>query len=217
MDGWAGKKFKLSIDLYYGVIIMFKQIKPLLLIILFVIYLVISIKTQATEVQSTQSELNFACQYFKILYEYDINAAKFVNEGQNIKSQKQLPNFFKAQLDFVNQTNNELACLRPPKQFNLSFKLVSEGLKIQQAYLFNVTNELQKGSSFDKAFLLYNFQFINAQKHIQEGIQEFSKILNIYNQADQLKIFTTAGLTEEKFYKDFVECQYAQKVQENLN
>lgn len=196
---------------------MFKQLKPLVLIFLFFISILFSLKIQASELQSGQPELSFACQYFKILYDYDINAAKFVNEGQNIKSQKQLPDFFKAQLDFVNQINDKLSYLNPPKRFNLSFNLVSEGLKIQQLYLANITNELQKGSSFDKAFLLYNFQFINAQKLIQEGIQEFSKILNVYNQAEQLKIFTTAGLTEEKFHKDFIECQYAQKVQENLN
>jgi len=196
---------------------MLKYLKLILLILILVLNIILSIKSEAENISQVHPNLNFACQYFKILYNYDLSAAKFVNESEKINSQKQLIQLFKSQLDFVTSTSDNLLAIKPTLSFNSSFNETLNGLKIQREYLINIISELNKGSSFDKAFLMYNWQFINAKKHIQQGIQEFGSILNTFSNHEQLKIFTTAGLTEEKFYNDFIECQYATKVQDNLN
>lgn len=191
-----------------------KILCSLILIVLFCLTSITSINA-ATKIPPTE-ELNFAMNYFKILYEYDIQAATFAKQAQIINSPEELPNFFKVQANFVNDISNKLSAIKPTEIYTGSYYRIINGLKEQAQYLINISEEVSSGYTFDKAFAIHNWEFFNAQKQIQSGIEEFKNILNMYSSVNQIKILSATGVTEEQLRSDAEDCEYIKAIQESL-
>ena len=107
---------------------------------------------KAEEISPDAVEIAFAMKYFSILYHYDVQAADFAIQSQQIASKEELLNFFSRQVAFVNKTKSELKQIVPVKRYINSYSTVIDGLNIQSEYLNNLIKSMRDGASFDEAF-----------------------------------------------------------------
>lgn len=190
--------------------------KILTLILSIFVCFFVSQKIFANESAIPPEEISFAMHYFTILYDYDVTAASYAQKAHNIGTKEGLTDFFNEQETFVNSVIEALNKIQPTTNYTNSYNSVIEGLNLQKEYLKNLSIDLKSGLGFDEAFTINNWGFIIAQKNIQKGIDDFKIILESYSEANQLKILSSTGITEEQLIKDADDCEYVKTLQDSI-
>ncbi|MEW5821239.1 MAG: hypothetical protein AB1782_13685 [Cyanobacteriota bacterium] len=173
-------------------------------------------KSFSENISIDSTELNFAMNYFSILYHYDVKAAEFGQKSQTINNKNDLATLFNEQKLFVKDTIQTLNTLKPSENYKSSYTLVINGLIEQDKYLQEILSSLNNGVSFEEAFVINSWNFINAKKNIEKGINELKIILDNYSQTNQIKILSAAGITEEQLVQDAYNCEYIKTIQDNI-
>ena len=191
--------------------------KKILIVSLIAILSILGIdKLYSKDLSPSSQEMFFAMHYFSILYDYDVQAASFAQVSQLCTSEDQLLASFKQQSGFVNSVLVSLAQITPEEKYVSSYSNVTKGLKAQQDYLNAIVKSLESGSSFEKAFAINSWGFLNAQNSIQQGINELKIILESYSKTNQIKVLAATGVTEEQLRQDAFECEYVKNIQDSI-
>lgn len=171
---------------------------------------------QANGVSPDEAELSFAKEYFSILYVYDVKAASFAEDSQTIKTQDKLINLFELQKEHVDIVINQLGYLKPVERYISSYNKVIKGLHEQDQYLTNLLHDMKTGLSFDEAFTVNSWTFIQAQKNIQDGVAELKGVIESYSNVYQMKVVAATGITEKQLIQNASNCEYYRQVQEYI-
>lgn len=170
--------------------------------------------TMANTITPDEKELSFAKKYFSLLYEYDVKAASFAEDSQSINTLDKLVGLFKLEKEHVGLVLNELSYLTPSTNYLNSYNNVVKGLHEQETYLTNMLQDMETGISFDEAFAMNSWKFIQAQKYIQNGVADLKSVIETYSNVYQLKIISATGITEKQLMQNASNCEYYRKVQE---
>jgi hypothetical protein len=161
-------------------------------------------------------EVFFATEYFKTLYTYEIIAVSHAQDFNEVKTNQDLIDFYESELVLITSTRDKLTTLTPPDKYNNTYATIIKGLEYQHNYLKAMISAIQKGLSFDQAFMLNNGNFFKAQKNVKSGIEELQIILNNYDESIQEQILSSTGLTEQQLIQDAFESNYIQNIQESI-
>ena len=170
--------------------------------------------TMANTITPDEKELSFAKKYFSLLYEYDVKAASFAEDSQSINTLDKLVGLFKLEKEHVGLVLSELSYLTPSTNYLNSYNNVVKGLHEQETYLINMLQDMKTGISFDEAFAMNNWKFLQAQKFIQNGVADLKAVIETYSNVYQLKIISATGITEKQLMQNASNCEYYRKVQE---
>lgn len=171
---------------------------------------------QANGVSPDEAELSFAKKYFAVLYVYDVKAASFAEDSQMIQTQERLINLFELQKEHVDVVINQLGYLKPVERYIPSYNKVIKGLHEQDQYLTNLLHDMETGLSFDEAFTVNSWTFIQAQKNIQDGVAELKEVIESYSNVYQMKVVAATGITEKQLIQNASNCEYYRQVQEYI-
>lgn len=190
--------------------------KKLLIVGFIVVLFLLNFRLEAKTSFPNENDLTFAKQFFNLLYYYDAQAVRYAKESSKIKTQAELAEYFKEQAAFVSKLKGSLSTIVPTENFSKAYIAIFRGFEEQENYLNNMYKEVGTGSSFDEAFAMNNWGFINAQKHIQSGVGEFKVLLNSLSDANQMQILSSTGITEEQLKQDAKESEFIMNVQDSL-
>lgn len=171
----------------------------------------------ANKVTPSRTELKTAINYFSILYDYDIQAAQYSQEGNHIKDLSNLKSLYLNQKTLTKNTLSSLQNIKPSEKYNNSYILITNGLQSQIEYLDSMLESLSNGASFDQAFAMNSWNFITAQKYLKEGISHFQTILESYNEKSQQIIISSKIANEQQLINDVQNCSYVKELQNSIN
>lgn len=188
--------------------------KKILMVITVLVLSIFSLPSIAENAIIPSKEIEFAKTYFKILYKYDVKAIEFAKGSKEINKNNELARFYLSQIDFIETTNKELSKISPPENYKESYNNIKKGIKYQKDYLINMSQEIESGSTFDIAFAINNWGFVNAQNHLQNGIEQFKTILNTYSDNHQLIIISATEVTEKELIENAQDFEYIKSLQD---
>lgn len=178
--------------------------------------LVVIAFTENKAFSNSAEELDFATNYFKILYEYDIQATKFAQDTRPASTSTDLIAFYRNQYNYLDSIIKKLEELKSVEKYNQSYNTVLKGFKLQQQYLNSLITELNNGSTFEKAFAVNNWSFYAAQKNIQDGMEELKNILNTYTVPMQFKILSGIQLNEDQLRQNAENSEIVKQLQQGM-
>lgn len=170
----------------------------------------------ANSISPDENELSFAKKYFSVLYSYDVKAASFAEDSQLINTQENLLNLLELQKEHVQIVKSELVDLKPPVSYVDSYDKVLKGLNKQEAYLNNLIQDINSGLTFDEAFAVNSWKFLQAQKYIQDGVAELKLVIETYSNVNQFKVVAAIGIPEKQLIQNANNCEYYRQVQESV-